>query len=138
MFRTFVFVQAGFNPRTYIRYDPMMAEDFPVNFLFQSTYLYKVRLNSCFPYHIRKRFQSTYLYKVRHSYLFICFAFIDMFQSTYLYKVRHSMLDRRMLLLCFNPRTYIRYDLFFCQIFLISVLFQSTYLYKVRLCFRAI
>ena len=54
-------------------------------------------------------FQSTYLYKVRR--ITICNnALSNGFQSTYLYKVR--LLPRRLtrLRICFNPRTYIRYD----------------------------
>ena len=37
-----------------------------------------------------------------------------MFQSTYLYKVRHKKRPCARSTFCFNPRTYIRYDLFRC------------------------
>ena len=55
-------------------------------------------------------FQSTYLYKVRHKNG--CFEMtLGKFQSTYLYKVRlRSLFPLLSYLVCFNPRTYIRYD----------------------------
>ena len=58
-----------------------------------------------------KMFQSTYLYKVRQKFDFDLKTEI-LFQSTYLYKVR--LLDGfiALRLLGFNPRTYIRYDIF--------------------------
>ena len=34
----------------------------------------------------------------------------EKFQSTYLYKVRPQIMKRWQAILCFNPRTYIRYD----------------------------
>ena len=77
-----------------------------------------------------------------------------MFQSTYLYKVRLTDLYLRPFLVCFNPRTYIRYDIAsLCNAnilarfnprtyirydhiisvsYIFNILFQSTYLYKVR------
>ena len=55
--------------------------------MFQSTYLYKVRLTGNSFYHIPYLFQSTYLYKVRPK--------------------RYGLSGRYF---CFNPRTYIRYD----------------------------
>ena len=56
-----------------------------------------------------------------------------MFQSTYLYKVRPRPIFLTTVAVCFNPRTYIRYD--FTQIKGLDkeTKFQSTYLYKVRL-----
>ena len=54
-------------------------------------------------------FQSTYLYKVR-LLLELKNSSITMFQSTYLYKVRRQRHDSRYHPFCFNPRTYIRYD----------------------------
>ena len=77
----------SFNPRTYIRYDLLGAGTGGASLLFQSTYLYKVRLSSKFDLVRQKEFQSTYLYKVRHLL------------SVHLLKNAS-----------FNPRTYIRYD----------------------------
>ena len=76
-------------------------------------------------------FQSTYLYKVRPS----CRQTLQLlfrFQSTYLYKVRHNNLEFVAIIICFNPRTYIRYDSISIVLNIKSYLFQSTYLYKVR------
>ena len=122
-------------------------------YLFQSTYLYKVRhlnlikvrLCSCFnprtyirydfccfaPSNSQQRFQSTYLYKVRPS------GGTDkcstpLFQSTYLYKVRPCRHVRLLFLFSFNPRTYIRYDPLLTMLLKCLDWFQSTYLYKVR------
>ena len=101
--------QVGFNPRTYIRYDIVFDVDLVIDLLFQSTYLYKVRLSNISRSASIGRFQSTYLYKVRLMPMMFPIQ-TKMFQSTYLYKVR---------LLLF--------------LVLLSVLaFQSTYLYKVR------
>ena len=54
-------------------------------------------------------FQSTYLYKVR-----LCTERVTVqdgkFQSTYLYKVRLRQKILKPILPSFNPRTYIRYD----------------------------
>ena len=98
-----------FNPRTYIRYD----------------------LFALFKLHEIGKFQSTYLYKVRRSRNpGIGFGF--MFQSTYLYKVRLCYLIPKILLIGFNPRTYIRYDLQSKSVSRLCFWFQSTYLYKVR------
>ena len=77
----------SFNPRTYIRYDPHRKCRKTVIVLFQSTYLYKVR-----------RAMS------------ISFVLLSAFQSTYLYKVRLDVLEKGNAFMCFNPRTYIRYD----------------------------
>ena len=55
------------------------------------------------------KFQSTYLYKVRHINPRKSNV-LQWFQSTYLYKVRLIMLISSMMMICFNPRTYIRYD----------------------------
>ena len=55
-------------------------------------------------------FQSTYLYKVRQSDE-LYYDRMELFQSTYLYKVRRSTMRAcTATRLCFNPRTYIRYD----------------------------
>ena len=54
-------------------------------------------------------FQSTYLYKVR-LYVRLMLRLISLFQSTYLYKVRHLRLLLISPISRFNPRTYIRYD----------------------------
>ena len=76
-------------------------------------------------------FQSTYLYKVRLKnglrLMLMC-----VFQSTYLYKVRRGTPGTTPYLLGFNPRTYIRYDVVLSVLFAICTGFQSTYLYKVR------
>ena len=56
-----------------------------------------------------KMFQSTYLYKVRLTKRFIT-IFIFRFQSTYLYKVRQQATATAPEKVGFNPRTYIRYD----------------------------
>ena len=97
---------------------------------FQSTYLYKVRLVNVGSWRPLFLFQSTYLYKVR-----LCGTinpvYAHLFQSTYLYKVRHHLLYSPIRSICFNPRTYIRYDpISNCTG--VSKEFQSTYLYKVR------
>ena len=54
-------------------------------------------------------FQSTYLYKVR-LLLELKNSSITMFQSTYLYKVRPNSRLYQSRTDSFNPRTYIRYD----------------------------
>ena len=41
-----------FNPRTYIRYDYDGLKNAPINSVFQSTYLYKVRRSSRIKQHI--------------------------------------------------------------------------------------
>ena len=76
-------------------------------------------------------FQSTYLYKVRLLPAFFLLI-LAWFQSTYLYKVRRSTRMLLWELISFNPRTYIRYD---CHKEVLRLIgeFQSTYLYKVRL-----
>ena len=122
----------SFNPRTYIRYDFHVYSGASPDALFQSTYLYKVRHHffgeycqgssfnprtyiryDFFPFHqtLFSEFQSTYLYKVRHI---VCEDSMDIgrFQSTYLYKVRPKTLRSLCLPICFNPRTYIRYDFY--------------------------
>ena len=120
-----------FNPRTYIRYDREIDIRKVTNYLFQSTYLYKVRLipvvivfvglgfnpRTYIRYDLKfhpfehgyKQFQSTYLYKVRPS-LNTKKTLKFQFQSTYLYKVRHVRKTNRPFFGSFNPRTYIRYD----------------------------
>ena len=126
-----MFTRSCFNPRTYIRYDKRPWALIVFIFVFQSTYLYKVRhelgirskrqtgfnprtyirydfLSLHYPVY-PLQFQSTYLYKVRHSISSKCFIRLK-FQSTYLYKVRPFF---RIIFSChnsFNPRTYIRYD----------------------------
>ena len=97
-------------------------------------------------------FQSTYLYKVRQPGI-LHGKRPTKFQSTYLYKVRPLPLTSSISDFCFNPRTYIRYDVaimgpatsaggfnprtyirYDCIQILtrFKSLFQSTYLYKVR------
>ena len=56
-------------------------------------------------------FQSTYLYKVRQEIADYRDTAVE-FQSTYLYKVRLRKQDTSLSPLSFNPRTYIRYDEF--------------------------
>ena len=56
-----------------------------------------------------KMFQSTYLYKVRLLGSGTGGASL-LFQSTYLYKVRPGVEVVKAALHGFNPRTYIRYD----------------------------
>ena len=100
--------------------------------MFQSTYLYKVRLMAKIAKDHLFGFQSTYLYKVRHfrPKHIVCYG---LFQSTYLYKVRLYPCVMQMSYRGFNPRTYIRYDdnTHSSQF---NKVFQSTYLYKVRPC----
>ena len=121
-----------FNPRTYIRYDKRPWALIVFIFVFQSTYLYKVRHELG----IRSKRQTgfnprTYIRydisRFRPPYSFPCFnprtyirydkrpwaliVFIFVFQSTYLYKVRHELGIRSKRQTGFNPRTYIRYDL---------------------------
>ena len=79
-----------------------------------------------------KQFQSTHLHEVRH---FIpAFQLSDVqFQSTHLHEVRLSKSHRtRCALSSFNPRTYMRCDVFVENGELIYVLFQSTHLHEVR------
>ena len=120
-----------FNPRTYIRYDKRPWALIVFIFVFQSTYLYKVRHELG----IRSKRQTgfnprTYIRydisRFRPPYSFPCFnprtyirydkrpwaliVFIFVFQSTYLYKVRHELGIRSKRQTGFNPRTYIRYD----------------------------
>ena len=107
-----------FNPRTYIRYDKRPWALIVFIFVFQSTYLYKVRRRPYYGYSYRYgfnprtyirydflslhypvyplQFQSTYLYKVR-PHLFLLHLHTILFQSTYLYKVRRNGF------LCFIP-----------------------------------
>ena len=63
-------VGTGFNPRTYIRYDHEAKEFALHHLVFQSTYLYKVRPKVNNIDTDTALFQSTYLYKVRLSPLF--------------------------------------------------------------------
>ena len=56
-----------------------------------------------------KMFQSTYLYKVRLSVRNVLLL-LKKFQSTYLYKVRQQATATAPEKVGFNPRTYIRYD----------------------------
>ena len=77
--------------------------------MFQSTYLYKVRLFGKNLLLRRMLFQSTYLYKVR-LFVMSMLTNVTLFQSTYLYKVRRFRFVYYSLGYCFNPRTYIRYD----------------------------
>ena len=76
---------------------------------FQSTYLYKVRHTRATRDSDIQRFQSTYLYKVRLMLLLSVRSW-RLFQSTYLYKVRPLSKNGLLRVLRFNPRTYIRYD----------------------------
>ena len=77
--------------------------------MFQSTYLYKVRLIAPIAPFSSKMFQSTYLYKVRQLSTKDK-ACLQWFQSTYLYKVRLWGRNTTYCVDGFNPRTYIRYD----------------------------
>ena len=100
--------------------------------MFQSTYLYKVRHNEFSHKILSRQFQSTYLYKVRRMIATIRGGG-RRFQSTYLYKVRRfCFLSTDRTPLCFNPRTYIRYDKHRLNLPENHYRFQSTYLYKVR------
>ena len=98
-----------FNPRTYIRYDKRPWALIVFIFVFQSTYLYKVRPFFRIIFSCHNSFNPrTYIRYDRTSFYY-----------TYIQS-------------CFNPRTYIRYDgTVFCVLFLFYQ-FQSTYLYKVR------
>ena len=124
--------------------------------MFQSTYLYKVRLSRVVVILLYRGFNPrTY---IRYDgYQRPWYEYVQ-FQSTYLYKVRREIGNWAVQLKCFNPRTYIRYDsrAFLRASGLISfnprtyirydssyirarkdeILFQSTYLYKVRLGYR--
>ena len=77
-------------------------------------------------------FQSTYLYKVRLFGKNLLLRRM-LFQSTYLYKVRRINSQGIFHSRSFNPRTYIRYDQDVAFDAYTQFLFQSTYLYKVRL-----
>ena len=79
--------------------------------MFQSTYLYKVRQKLFKNSLLVIGFQSTYLYKVRLTAIAKQLLF-PTFQSTYLYKVRLSWDNVTLYDHSFNPRTYIRYDMF--------------------------
>ena len=121
----------SFNPRTYIRYDLSFFK-VPLRTLwFQSTYLYKVRLDRWKKRTKRDMFQSTYLYKVRLCKAYLL-GFPVKFQSTYLYKVRQVLVWILPFSQSFNPRTYIRYDGSYPRNDQSPMWFQSTYLYKVR------
>ncbi len=100
--------------------------------LFQSTYLYKVRQDNEYSVLGNNMFQSTYLYKVRLRYRSsnhfpLCFN-----PRTYIRYDDHPR-DDPLYPFGFNPRTYIRYDLLKLMSHYFELLFQSTYLYKVRL-----
>ena len=84
---------ASFNPRTYIRYDGLFLFRHGLFRLFQSTYLYKVRLNDLVTQRPQPCFNPrTYIrYDKEAPKVFI--SSIE-FQSTYLYKVRHKVLVR--------------------------------------------
>ena len=122
--------------------------------MFQSTYLYKVRLSAkvlayaapCFNPRTYIRYDLGYarlLLTVNgfNPRTYIRYDLLGsgtggaslLFQSTYLYKVRQTLNIRRgQRQASFNPRTYIRYDFFKVRHMLVLLLFQSTYLYKVR------
>ena len=75
-------------------------------------------------------FQSTYLYKVRLLYIVDTIVFIRFNPRTYIrYDVPTVIFTFDFL--CFNPRTYIRYD-YGWRTYIFFGRFQSTYLYKVR------
>ena len=97
-----------FNPRTYIRYDKRPWALIVFIFVFQSTYLYKVRHELG----IRSKRQTGFNPRtyIRYDLLSNSFYKCIKFQSTYLYKVRP-----------FGGSNNVA-----------DVLFQSTYLYKVR------
>ena len=112
--RTNTTTSISFNPRTYIRYDIQGSfTSLGIN-KFQSTYLYKVRPSKSPAILPVKGFQSTYLYKVRPAVL-LDMPRVILFQSTYLYKVRRGRRRGFLGRSSFNPRTYIRYDLFWRQ-----------------------
>ena len=121
----------SFNPRTYIRYDMLHISNKYLYFVFQSTYLYKVRLCKEVDYFHRYGFNPrTYIrYDFGHRALLpfkFCFN-----PRTYI-RYDFSVYSAWALVNCFNPRTYIRYDWFPVCLLLLRILFQSTYLYKVR------
>ena len=121
-----------FNPRTYIRYDKRPWALIVFIFVFQSTYLYKVRHElgirskrqtgfnpRTYIRYDRTSFYYTYIQScfnprtyIRYDGTVFCVLFLFyQFQSTYLYKVRQGLGFWSYLHPCFNPRTYIRYDL---------------------------
>ena len=99
----------GFNPRTYIRYDLMQIAWLINTFLFQSTYLYKVRRFFVVRVWGQQRFQSTYLYKVRLG-IGIRFIWIKSFNPRTYIRYDKTEINSVLIVDCFNPRTYIRYD----------------------------
>ena len=59
----------------------------------------------------------------------VCFNPRTYIRYDYDKDIHHYYID-----VCFNPRTYIRYDTFLLSVLLVKCgMFQSTYLYKVRL-----
>ena len=99
----------SFNPRTYIRYDSWVLAQVARLFCFNPrTYIRYDVENGCYA-EFNPLFQSTYLYKVRLSFYKVPLRTL-WFQSTYLYKVRRKMGCGLCSCACFNPRTYIRYD----------------------------
>ena len=120
--------------------------------MFQSTYLYKVRLiifylgNALIGFNPRTyirydcsdknsggmgMFQSTYLYKVRRlfeKWIILVGCFNPRTYIRYDGPCWLSVMD----ITCFNPRTYIRYDVDAPRPITFALGFQSTYLYKVR------
>ncbi len=58
----------------------------------------------------------------------VCFNPRTYIRYDYDKDIHHYYID-----VCFNPRTYIRYDTFLLSVLLVKCgMFQSTYLYKVR------
>ena len=88
---------------------PAYQNGLAVGSWFQPTYLYKIRLQTCSSSWDSTAFQPTYLYKIRHTVIFICVCVI-----------------------CFNPRTSIRYDTISPNTSKSGISFQPTYLYKIR------
>ena len=78
---------AHFNPRTCERCDDIADAISKDSELFQSTHLWKVRLNLLFSSEGILLFQSTHLWKVRRDYPIMIILFW-IFQSTHLWKVR--------------------------------------------------
>ena len=98
----------GFNPRTYIRYDPT---DLTKAFLFDGfnprTYIRYDKIINILPYVFVCFNPRTY---IRYDVTPRPFSTSHTFQSTYLYKVRQYIFRASDSHLGFNPRTYIRYD----------------------------
>ena len=78
--------------------------------MFQSTYLYKVRLLQRLYAWLVLRFQSTYLYKVRHIFLVVVNIVFSSFNPRTYIRYDIHYFPQTCSSHSFNPRTYIRYD----------------------------